>query len=192
MSEIILRILFISRLGVACSHLATRLQACSMIDLNKVTCISKLCMFESRTINFTSRKLENYSKNVFSQNEILYAKKIDNFCKITKDQSLSRSWKHIGLGELHHRLQKQPFQPTSIHCQSLLLKVSCSTTLLLKVMLLIMARIWKNMPGNQFKHFYCKVKETSLHVNIAFMFLRVSPDALITCDCHQPASSIRN
>ena len=104
-----MRILFISRLGVACSHLATRLQACSMIDLNKVTCISKLCMFESRTINFTSRKLENYSKNVFSQNEILYAKKIDNFCKITKDQSLSRSWKTHRVGRITSSFAKTTF-----------------------------------------------------------------------------------
>ena len=51
--------------------------------------------------------------------------------------------KHIGLGELHHHLQKQPFQLTSVHLQSLLLQISCSTTLLLEVKPLIMAKTWK-------------------------------------------------
>ena len=45
--------LFNCRLGSACSHLAAllfKLQACSMIDLNKVACTSKLCAWKkSRT-----------------------------------------------------------------------------------------------------------------------------------------------
>ena len=61
--------------------------------------------------------------------------------------------KHIGLGELHHHLQKQPFQLTNMHLQGLLLQISCSTTLLLEVKLLIMAKTWKNMSENHFKHF---------------------------------------
>ena len=40
--------------------------------------------------------------------------------------------KHIGLVEFHHNLQKQPFQLTNIHFQSLLLQI-CSTTLFLEV-----------------------------------------------------------
>ena len=41
--------------------------------------------------------------------------------------------KHIGLVEFHHHLQKQPFQLTNIHFQSLILQISCSTTLFLEV-----------------------------------------------------------
>ena len=69
--------------------------------------------------------------------------------------------KHIGLGELHHHLQKQPFQLTNVHLQSLLLQISCSTTLLLEVKLLIMAKTWKNMPENHFKHFFENFIETA-------------------------------
>ena len=35
-------------------------------------------------------------------------------------------------------------------------------------------------------HRNCRVKETGLHVNSAFMFLGASPDGLVACD-HQPA-----
>ena len=94
--------------------------------------------------------------------------------------------KHIGLGELHHHFQKQTFQLTNVHLQSLLLQISCSTTHLLEVKLLIMAKTWKNMPENHFKHFFENFIETGLHVNSAFMFLWLSPDGLVTCD-HQPA-----
>ena len=33
----------------------------------------------------------------------------------------------------------------------------------------------------------CQVKETSLHVNSAFIFLGASPKGLVICDYHLPA-----
>ena len=73
--------------------------------------------------------------------------------KLAKIRVCLAHGKHIGLEELHHHLQKQPFQLTNVHLQNLLLQISCSTTLLLEVKLLIMAKAWANMPEDHFKHF---------------------------------------
>lgn len=84
--------------------------------------------------------------------------------------------KHIGLGELHHRLQKEHVQLTNIQLQSILLQISRSATRLLEMKLLIMIKTQKNVPENHFKHFleifhrYCKVKEIVLYVNIQLLF----------------------
>ena len=75
------------------------------------------------------------------------------FVKLPEIRVCLTHGKHIGLGELHYHLQKQPFQLTNVHLQSLSVQISCSTALLLEVKLLIMAKTWKNMPENHFKHF---------------------------------------
>ena len=60
-------------------------------DEDETTCIPEplVLLFESCTINFNARELENHWKNVFSQYEKSYTQKhFDNLCKITKDQRI--------------------------------------------------------------------------------------------------------
>ena len=125
-------------------------------DEDETACIPEPLgsLFESCTINFNVRELKSYSKKVFLQYEKSYTQKhFGNLCKITRDQSLSRSWKAHRVARTTSSFAKQPFQLTNVHLQGLLLQISCSTTLLLEVKLLIMVKIQKNMPKNHFKPF---------------------------------------
>ena len=142
---------------------------------------------EQRAKSFTSkiiRRMYSHKMKTITRKIILIA-----FVKSLKIRVCLAHGKHIALGELHHRLQKQPFQLTSVHRQSLLLQISYCTTLLIEVKLLIMANICKNLRQNRFKILLKRiikiVKETGHHVNIAFMFLGASPDTFVTCVCHQ-------
>ena len=130
-------------------------------DEDKTTCIPEplSSLFECRTINFNARELKNCLRNVH----------FDNLSKIVKDQSLSRSWKAHRVGRIISSLQKQPFQLTNIHLQSLLLQILCNTTLLLEVKLLIMTKTWTNMPENHFKHFLENFIEIAKLKKLVFM-----------------------
>ena len=80
-------------------------------DEDETTCIPEPLgsLLESRTINFNARELESYSKNAFLQHEKSYTQKhFDNLFKITKDQSLSRSWKAHRVGRITSKNQCSP------------------------------------------------------------------------------------
>ena len=81
-------------------------------DEDETTCIPEPLgsLFESRIISFNARELENYLKNVFSPYEKSYTQKhFDNLCKITRDQSLSRSWKAHTVGRITSSFAKTAF-----------------------------------------------------------------------------------
>ena len=72
-------------------------------DEDETACIPEPLgsLFESCTINFKVRELKSYFKNVFLQYKKSYTQKhFDNLCKITRDQSLSRSWKAHRVGRI--------------------------------------------------------------------------------------------
>ena len=110
-------------------------------DGDEATCVPEPLgsLFESRTINYNTTELENYSKNAFSQCEKSYTQKtfLTTCVKSPNIRVSLAHGKHKGLGELHHCLQKQSFQLTNILVHSLLSKISCSAALLLQVKLLI-------------------------------------------------------
>ena len=251
--------LFNSRLDSACSHLAAllfKLQACSMMDLNKVACTSKLCawkksrtqanpapflainfrrpknndlvasasndevnikshcsrdpkrlpelvrnkfiqlkeiapkaavlssvsifadtqldsgtdtadedettcipeplgsLFESRTINFNARDLESYLKKVFLQYEKSYIQKhFDNLCKITRDQSLSRSWKAHRVGRITSSFAKTAFSANQCSLSKSFIAniMQCSPPFRSEAT--DYGKNMENIPENYFKHF---------------------------------------
>ena len=99
-------------------------------------------LFESRAINFNTRELENYSKNVFSQYEKSYTQKhFDNLRKITKDQNLPHSWKTHRVGRITSSFAKKTaFSTNQFSPSKSLLQISCSTTLFLEKKLLIIIK----------------------------------------------------
>ena len=165
-------------------------------DEDETTCIPEPLgsPFESRTINFNARELESYSKNVFLQYEKSYTQKhFDNLCKITKDQSLSRSWKAHRVGRITSSFAKTTFSTN---------QCSPSKSFIANIMQCnspfrsegtdygkTMEKYARESFNTFFRKFHrnCQVKETGLHVNLALMFLGARPDGLVTCYCHQLA-----
>ena len=165
-------------------------------DEDETTCISELrgSLFESRTINFNSRELESHSENVFLPYEKSFTQKhFDNLSKITKDQSLSRSWKAQRVGRITSSIAKTAFLADQYSPSKPFIANTMQFNPPFRSEATDYGSNMEKYAGESFQTFFitfhrnCQVKETGLHVNLASTFLRASPDGLVTCECHQPA-----
>ena len=138
--------------------------------------------------------MESYSKNVFLQYEKSYTQKhFDNLCKISKDQSLSRSWKAHRVGRITSSFAKTAFSTNQRSPSKSFIANIMQCNPPFRSEATDYGKSMGKYARGSFQTFYrkfhrnCLIKETSLHVNSAFMFLEASPDGLVAFDCHQPA-----